>query len=225
MIPPPKTLVREHTVLSVVVGSRAYGLETRDSDTDRRGVFAAPSSAWWGFDKPPTHVEGPDPEQFSWEIERFLTLALASNPTVLECLWSPIVEYQDEIGSQLRGLRDGFASREVYRTFMGYANSQFNRLSSANDARDWKHVMHMLRLLISARHFLATGEPLMNVGAYRDRLLAVRRGEIEWSQIQAWRDELAYAAETARSSTRLPARPDRDAAERLLIDVRRMRQL
>ncbi|WP_233508357.1 DNA polymerase beta superfamily protein [Spongiactinospora gelatinilytica] len=67
----------DHTVLSVVVGSRAYGLSTAESDTDRRGVFVAPASLFWRLDKPPTHVEGPLPEQFSWEVERLCALALA----------------------------------------------------------------------------------------------------------------------------------------------------
>ncbi|WP_425304419.1 nucleotidyltransferase domain-containing protein [Stackebrandtia albiflava] len=220
---PPHQLVTDHTVLSVVVGSRAYGLADSDSDFDRRGVYAAPTSSWWGFDKPPTHVDGPDPERFSWELERFLGLALAANPTVLECLWSPIVEHCDTIGEELRALRGRLVSREVYRTFLGYANSQVDRLSTAMTARDWKQTMHMLRLLISARHFLATGEPLVNVAAYRDKLLAVRHGEVPWATVQRWRDELAAAAEAARSATRLPARPDRAAAERLLIEVRRIR--
>ncbi len=58
------------TVYSCVVGSRAYGLAGPESDTDRRGVFVAPTESFWGLDKPPSHVDGPLPEQFSWEIER-----------------------------------------------------------------------------------------------------------------------------------------------------------
>ena len=72
------SLVRDHTVLSVVVGSRAYGLATETSDVDRRGVYAAPTPLFWGFTKPPTHVDEPDAERFSWELERFLGLALAA---------------------------------------------------------------------------------------------------------------------------------------------------
>ncbi|MET0417325.1 MAG: nucleotidyltransferase domain-containing protein, partial [Actinoplanes sp.] len=49
------SLVTEHTILAVVVGSRAYGLATPGSDHDRRGVFAAPTAAFWRLDKPPTH--------------------------------------------------------------------------------------------------------------------------------------------------------------------------
>ena len=41
------------------MGSRAFGLATDGSDTDRRGVFLAPTPLFWGFTKPPAHVEGP----------------------------------------------------------------------------------------------------------------------------------------------------------------------
>ena len=83
--PADEALVRDHTVYACVMGSRAFGLATQDSDTDLRGVYVAPTPLFWGFTKPPTHVEGPGPEQFSWELERFCELALRANPNVLEC--------------------------------------------------------------------------------------------------------------------------------------------
>jgi predicted nucleotidyltransferase len=55
-------LVADHTILSVVVGSRAYGLDGPSSDHDRRGVFVAPTPLFWHLDKPPTHLDGPLPE-------------------------------------------------------------------------------------------------------------------------------------------------------------------
>src|SRR5690606_41611813 len=73
-----------------------------DLDVDRRGVYAAPAPLFWRFAKPPTHVDGPLPEQFSWELERFCELALAANPTVLECLWSPLVEKVTPAGEEDR---------------------------------------------------------------------------------------------------------------------------
>ncbi|MFD9878558.1 nucleotidyltransferase domain-containing protein, partial [[Kitasatospora] papulosa] len=104
-------LVREHTVYSCVMGSRAFGLATAGSDTDRRGVFLAPTPLFWGFTKPPSHVEGPAEEQFSWELERFCELALRANPNVLECLHSPLVERIDATGRELVALRSAFLSR------------------------------------------------------------------------------------------------------------------
>lgn len=217
-------LVRDHTILSVVVGSRAYGLATGDSDVDRRGVYAAPAPLFWGFAKPPTHLDGPLPEQFSWELERFCELALGANPTVLECLWSPLVERVTPDGEELLALRRAFLSRHAHRTFLRYAEAQFRKLDG--DLRNggvprWKHVMHMLRLLESGLHLVRHGEVRLDVGDLRDRLLAVRGGELGWDEIGAWRASLTDAMGVALDRSPLPPEPDRAAVEDLLISVRR----
>ena len=80
----------EHTVLSVIVGSHAYGLDTDESDVDRRGVYVPPTRLFWTFEKPPSAVDGPEQERLSWEVEHFLSLALKANPTVLEVLASDL---------------------------------------------------------------------------------------------------------------------------------------
>lgn len=214
--------MEEHTILSVVVGSRAYGLDTADSDTDRRGVFVAPTELFWRLDKPPAHLDGPLPEQFSWEVERFCSLALEANPTVLECLWSPLVEKTTGTGEELRALRPAFLSRKAHRTFLRYAERQFQRSSSrGSEGVRWKHIMHLLRLLLSGRHLVETGELLVDVTPYRDRLLAVRRGEVPWTEVTAWRGELTAGLDGALADSPLPEAPDRAAVEDFLVSVRR----
>ncbi|MEV0347513.1 nucleotidyltransferase domain-containing protein [Nonomuraea sp. NPDC050680] len=207
----------EDLILSVVVGSRAYGLDTAESDTDRRGVFVAPTEAFWRLDKPVTHRDGPLPEQFSWEVERFCGLALDANPTVLECLWSPLTEVLTPEGERLRDLRGAFLSRRAHETFTRYADAQFRRLDPA--APKWKQAMHLIRLLLSGRHLVRHGEPLIQVGGYRDRLLAIRRGEVAWAEIAAWRAELT--GDLADATGVLPAAPDRESVETYLVAVRR----
>ncbi|WP_246090401.1 nucleotidyltransferase domain-containing protein [Nonomuraea deserti] len=204
-------------ILSVVMGSRAYGLETEDSDTDRRGVFVAPTAAFWRLEKPSTHRDGPLPEQFSWEVERFCGLALDANPTVLECLWSPIVEVITPAGRRLRELRTAFLSQRAQRSFAGYAEDQFRRIDPV--APKWKQAVHMVRLLLSGLHLVRHGEPLVRVGPHRERLLAIRRGALPWAEVDAWR--AALAAELAATPSVLPARPDRDRVEDFLIGVRK----
>ncbi|MBG0823364.1 nucleotidyltransferase domain-containing protein [Planomonospora sp. ID91781] len=211
--------VPDHLVLSVVVGSRAYGLETEESDVDRRGVFAAPTPLFWRLDKPPTHVEGPLPEQFSWEVERFCVLALEANPTVLECLWSPIVEHCAPAGRDLLELRRAFLSRRACRTFTGYADAQFRRLDPARPK--WKQAMHMIRLMISGLHLVREGEPLVRMDAHRDRLLALRRGEIPWPEVERWRAELGAAFTALGDRSALPGLPDRSAVDDYLTAVRK----
>lgn len=220
---PPEDLVRDHTIYSCVMGSRAFGLATGASDTDRRGVFLAPTPLFWRFEKPPTHVDGPAEEQFSWELERFCELALRANPNILECLHSPLVERLDDTGRELLSLRDAFLSRQVHATFTGYALGQRGKLMA--DVRRhgeprWKHAMHLLRLLSSCEALLRTGALTLDVGEDRDPLLAVRRGEVPWPEVEARMNRLTARADEALSRSPLPEAPDRARVEDFLVRTR-----
>ncbi|MCF3143011.1 nucleotidyltransferase domain-containing protein [Streptomyces platensis] len=218
------SLVTEHTVYACVMGSRAFGLATENSDTDRRGVFLAPTPLFWGFEKPPTHVEGPREEEFSWELERFCQLALRANPTVLECLHSPLVERIDATGRELLTLREAFLSRQVHRTFAGYAGGQLKQLRAdvrQHGAPRWKHAMHLLRILTCSRDLLRTGELTLDVGPQRDALLAVRRGEVPWGQVERRMARLSDEADAAVSGSPLPAEPDGARVADFLFRARR----
>ncbi|WP_327322695.1 nucleotidyltransferase domain-containing protein [Streptomyces sp. NBC_01210] len=222
--PAPAALVRDRTIYSCVMGSRAFGLATDGSDTDRRGIFLAPAPLYWRFDKPPTHIEGPADEQFSWELERFLELALRANPNVLECLHSPLVEHIDDTGRELLALRGAFLSRAAHQTFVRYADGQRKKLEAdvaRHGAPRWKHAMHLLRLLGSCRDLLRTGELVIDVGADRERLLEVKRGEVPWPRVEAWMTRLAGEADAAAPGSPLPPEPDRDRVEDFLFRTRR----
>lgn len=222
--PVGEALVRDHTVYSCVTGSRAFGLATESSDTDRRGVFLAPTPLFWRFDKPPTHVEGPADEQFSWELERFCELALRANPNVLECLHSPLVERIDATGRELLSLRGAFLSRRAHGTFVRYAMGQRRKLEAdvrQHGAPRWKHAMHLLRLLTAGRDLLRTGELTIDVGAAREELLAVKRGEVAWPEVERRMNRLADENDEAAGSSPLPAGPDRARVEDFLFRTRR----
>ncbi|MET7343571.1 nucleotidyltransferase domain-containing protein [Streptomyces sp. NPDC005547] len=222
--PDDEDLVRGHTVYSCVMGSRAFGLATEDSDTDRRGVFLAPTPLFWRFEKPPTHIEGPAEEQFSWELERFCELALRANPNVLECLHSPLVDHVDATGRELLALRGAFLSRRAHDSFVRYAVAQRRKLEA--DVRQygaprWKHAMHLLRLLASCRDLLRTGTLDIEVGEAREDLLAVRRGEVPWPEVERRMTRLAAENDEAAPASPLPAEPDRARVEDFLVRTRR----
>ncbi|MEU6393769.1 nucleotidyltransferase domain-containing protein [Streptomyces sp. NPDC046939] len=217
-------LVRDHTVYACVMGSRAFGLATEGSDTDLRGVYLAPTPLFWRFDKPPTHIEGPADEQFSWELERFCALALRANPNILECLHSPLVTHLTDTGRDLLSLRDAFLSQEAHETFARYALSQRRKLEAdvrTHGAPRWKHAMHLLRLLTSCRDLLRTGELTIDVGDQREALLAVKRGEVPWPEVDRWMARLAAETDEAARRTPLPASPDRARVEDFLVRARR----
>ncbi|MFJ9539321.1 DNA polymerase beta superfamily protein [Streptomyces sp. NPDC101225] len=220
----PETLVRDHTIYACVMGSRAFGLATEDSDTDRRGVFLAPTPLFWRLAKPPRHVEGPGEEQFSWELERFCELALRANPNILECLHSPIVEHVDDTGRELLALREAFLSRRVHETFTRYALGQRRKLEAhvrRHGHPRWKHAMHLLRLLMSCGDLLRTGELTIGAGDRRASLLAVKRGEVPWPEVESRMNRLADEADEAARRSPLPEEPDRRRVEAFLVRVRR----
>ncbi|MFD0271340.1 DNA polymerase beta superfamily protein [Streptomyces sp. NPDC127106] len=222
--PDHHALVRDHTVYACVMGSRAFGLATEASDTDRRGVFLAPTPLFWRFEKPPTHVEGPREEEFSWELERFCELGLRANPNILEVLHSPLVETLTPVGEDLLSLREAFLSRRAHATFTRYASSQHAKLRAdvrTHGAPRWKHAMHLVRLLLSCRDLLRTGRMTIDATPHRDRLLALRHGELTWQEVESWMTRLTEESEAALTTTPLPESPDHAAIESFLTRARR----
>lgn len=151
-------------------------------------------------------------------------MALKANPNILECLYSPLVEKATPLGEELMSHRQAFLSQMIYQTFNGYAMSQFKKIE--HDLRNhgavrWKHAMHLLRLLLTGAATLREARVPVRVEAHRDRLLAVKRGEVAWADVNAWRQELHRDFERALAETRLPERPDYQAANIFLVKARR----
>ncbi|MGW0216397.1 nucleotidyltransferase domain-containing protein [Micromonospora chokoriensis] len=216
-------LIDDRTILQVVVGSRAFGLSGATSDTDRRGVYALPASAFWGLRKPAWHHDGPLPEQVRWEVERVCVLGLAANPTVLEVLHSPLVERCTPLGEELRSLAPAFLSRRVADTYLRYATAQFGKAErgiARSGAPAWRHVTHLIRLLTAGGDLVRTGRLVLDVGADRDRLLAVKAGEVPWDDVVAWRDRLVNRMTADLPTSPLPDRPDEERVEQWLVSVR-----
>jgi len=166
-----------------VVGSRAYGLDHDESDTDRRGIYLAPAELEWSLFGAPEQFEDNATQCCYWELQKFIIMALRANPNILECLYSPIVEKTTELGAELLARRQVFLSQMIFQTFNGYAMSQFKKMEQ--DRRNhgevrWKHAMHLLRLLLTGAATLRTGNVPVRVEAHRERLLSVKRGEMTW---------------------------------------------
>ena len=72
----------------------------------------------------------------------------------------------------------------------------------------------------AGRDLLATGDLPVDVGADRERLLAVRRGEVPWDEVEQWRLALHGEFDEAAARTVLPAEPDAVRVDAWLRDVR-----
>ena len=122
-------------------------------------------------------------------------------------------------------MRSTFLSRVVYQTYNGYVMSQFKRMQA--DIRNhgevkWKHVMHLIRLLLSGIHVLREGFVQVDAGEHREKLLAIKSEQMPWDEVEAWRLNLHAQFDRALEETALPERPDYERANEFLVKARRL---
>ncbi len=214
----------EHVIYRCVIGSRAYGLESESSDWDRRGIYLPPADLHWSLYGVPEQLENDANQDCYWELQKFIVMALKANPNILECLYTPLVEEVKPIAQELLDMRSSFLSKLIYPSYNGYVRSQFKKIDQ--DLRNhgeikWKHAMHLIRLLIGGIGILKEGAVTVKVGEHRERLLAIKRGEVKWEEVNAWRLALHAEFDAAIEKTALPERPDAAKANAFLIRARR----
>ncbi len=217
--------LNDRIIYRCVIGSRAYGLEDDQSDTDRRGIYLPPAELHWSLFGVPEQLENEETQEAYWEIQKFIILALKANPNVLECLYSPLVELATPLAQELLSIREAFLSKLVFQTYSGYVASQFKKMQS--DIRNhgqvkWKHVMHLIRLLISGIDVLREGKITVEVGNAREKLLTIKHGGASFDDADAWRKRLQVEFEQAYQQTTLPDRPDYERVNEFLIHARKL---
>lgn len=214
----------QHIIYRCIIGSQAYGLAEAGSDIDRRGFFLPPADQHWSLGGVPEQIVDDANQECYWELQKFLILALKGNPTVLECLYTPLVETTTPLAEELLAMRHIFLSRRIYNTYNGYVHSQFTKLVQYHHTRGeirWKHAMHLIRLLLAGITAQREGYIPVRVDEHREQLLAIRHGNVAWDAVDAWRLELHTQLDAAFAQTTLPEQPDYARADAFLIKARR----
>lgn len=210
-------------MLRVVIGSRAYGLDDEHSDTDKRGIYLPQAEQHWSLEGVPEQIENDATQEVYWELEKFLKLALKSNPNILETLYSPLVEFASPFAKKLIAARAEFLSRAVYDTFQGYVESQFKRITTELRNLErirWKQMMHLIRLQLTGITLLQTGELTLHVGEHLQLLRDIKSGKRKFDEVDALRRSLSHQFDLALATTSLPEHPNRELANDLLIEAR-----
>lgn len=77
----------ECLLFECVTGSRAYGTDTPESDTDLRGVFVAPRQVLYGLGHGEQVSDSLNDETY-YEMGRFVDLLIKNNPNIrIAKLW------------------------------------------------------------------------------------------------------------------------------------------
>ena len=191
---PSKHELERAIIYRCVIGSRAYGLDDDASDTDRRGIYLPPADLHWSLYGVPEQIEDDTTRETYWELQKFLVLALKANPNVLECLYTPLVENATPLAAG--------AARDAGCLSLAAGLPDLQRLRAVAVQEAGARSAHQGRGQVEARDApdpAAAGRAISvcakalcrcGVAEQRDRLLAIKRGEMPWEEVEAWRLEL-----------------------------------
>ena len=231
-------------IVRSLVGSTIHGVELEGTDDrDEMGVCIEPPEHVIGLQHFETWVYRTKPEGVRSEagdldlvvhsLRKFARLALKGNPTVLLLLY---VDPDDlllrtAVGDGLQTLAPAFASRQAGNSFLGYLTAQKQRLLGERGqlrvhrpdlfdehGYDTKYAMHMLRLGYQGRELLETGRISLPMREHeRQRVFAVRRGQVAFNDVLTEIGELERRLEDLLETSPLPPEPDRAAVDEFLV--------
>lgn len=227
-------------LLEGVVGSQAYGLATEDSDEDIMRVSIAPSVEFFGLN-PPTGksatVVSNNPDVVVHEVGKFVSLYLKANPSIVEMLW--LDEYAQPLGpwaeELIRHRQKWLSAPAVRNSYLGYARSQFHRLTERGDfgsntrKRVEKHARHLARLLHQGLGLYLDGILRVELDPYHAMKIREFGKMVGWAQEnndlaaakELGNDILAVYEDQFDDAALLPPFPDTDSAESFLRGLRR----
>lgn len=174
-------------ILKALVGSRAHGLHTPESDYDYRGVHVTPTAEILSLGykyKATSWLEG-DVDETSYEIGHFLQLCTKANPSVLEVLISQDVEINTPYADEMRKLLPYmYTPKEAFDAFAGYSKNQQKKLLEGRLDRPFKYGVAYVRTAYNLCLLLNTGSFSLKV---RDEYLKIILQKIkagEWTEGQ-----------------------------------------
>jgi hypothetical protein len=111
-----------------IVGSNAYGLNTKTSDIDKKGVYiqSLDDILAFGYIK---QISDDKNDLVYYEVRRFLELLATNNPNVLELLNIPenCIIYKHPVYDLILNEKDKFISKICKNSFAGYAIEQIKK--------------------------------------------------------------------------------------------------
>lgn len=190
--------MKEKMLMKVLVGSRAHGLHTEESDYDFRGVYVTPTETVLSLDykyKGSHWFEGQE-DQTTYELLHFLQLATRCNPSILEVFVAPqVVDVNDGQGGTHREyFMDGFGDdaeelkalfpavwnpKDAFNAFVGYGLNQRKKMLDKKDARPRKYAVAYLRTLWNLYDLLTEGTFTLEIRDpdFKKELEAIKYGQ------------------------------------------------
>lgn len=118
-------------LLDCISGSTAYGLNTPQSDVDKRGVFFLPKKMFYGSSGAGQISNDSNDESYT-ELGRFFELLSKSNPTMIELLHTPDESIISKHALFHAIKKEWYLTKRCKDTFAGYAVNQIRKARGLN---------------------------------------------------------------------------------------------
>lgn len=238
----------KHTILRVLVGSEAYGLNVGTGDRDEKGVCLEPVEAMLGFSRFEQYEyrtaseregrndaksEPGDLDLTIYSLRKFLQLALKGNPTIVEMLFLKSYIEVSSLGHKLQELAPKIISRQAGKAYLGYMQAQKQRLLGERGGKDvnrpdlvekygfdTKYAMHAVRLGLQGIELLTKQTlTLPLVGVDKSVLLDIRNGMQTLKWVTDYIQFLEGVLKELIHVSPLQERPDVQSVEEWMVRV------
>lgn len=165
-----RKLEKEHNIailFAVENGSRAWGMESEDSDYDVRFVFYRPLKDYITLNKPdevitvafdenlqPHDVQGSLVDMSGFDIFKYLKLLASSNPTTIEWLNSPIVYLGDNNISLKDYVAANFSPEKLFYHYFSLFTNNYKLYIREGKEITYKKYLYSMRGLLNAEYVL-----------------------------------------------------------------------
>lgn len=165
-----RKLEKEHNItilFAVENGSRAWGMDSQDSDYDVRFVFYRPLKDYITLNKPdevitvafdenlePHDVQGSLVDMSGFDIFKYLKLLASSNPTTIEWLNSPIVYLGDNNIELKPYMAANFSQEKLFYHYFSLFKSSYKIDIDDKKEITYKKYLYAMRGLLNAEYVL-----------------------------------------------------------------------
>ncbi len=165
-----KSLEKEHKVrilFAVENGSRAWRMESEDSDYDVRFVFVRPLKGYLQINKPsevieayydkngkPCSQEGSLIDMLGFDVFKYTRMLYSSNPTMIEWIVSDMVYYGRQNSAFKKFAVKYFDPKALYNHYKSMCSSNYLKYLKSGDLVTYKKYLYAYRGLVNAKWVL-----------------------------------------------------------------------
>lgn len=250
LISPPSWLP-ENTHYLCLMGSYAYGCETKDSDRDVYGFCIPPQAVIFphlrgeipGFGRQQQrfdvwqehHIKSePEYDVSVYNIVRYFHLCMENNPNMLDSLFVPqhAVLTQTKIGQRVRENRKMFLHAGYWHKAKGFSYSQLHKMDSMDRTNPERQKsiekygydvkFGYHTVRLMLQCEMALLEGDLDLTRHNEVYKSIRRGEWPKEKVLEFFNEKERTLESAYANTSLPYKPDEEKIKALLLECLEM---